>query len=177
MTKVTKVTKVTARLVAGFGLLACAACAKSGEQAGAPPAAPPAAGPPAAAPAAAAVPDGAAIFAQTCQMCHQANGQGIPGSFPPQAGSPFVNGDKTRLIRIVLNGLQGPVTVDGKHYNNVMPPWKMRTDAELAAVITYVRSHFGNNSSAVTPEEVARERAATASRPTPWTIEELERAH
>ena len=153
-------------------VLALAACGKSGES-GAPPATPPAATPPAApAPATAAV-DGQAVFTQTCQMCHQANGQGIPGTYPPQAGSPFINGDKTKLIRLVLGGLTGPVTVEGRTYNNVMPPWKMKSDAEIAAVLTYVRSHFGNNAGAVTAEEVAQQRAATASRTAPWTIADL----
>ncbi len=158
--------------------LALAACGKSGESGSPPaaapaPAAPPAAAPPASpAPASAAV-DGQAVFTQTCQMCHQANGQGIPGTYPPQAGSPYINGDKTKLIRIVLNGLTGPVTVEGRTYNNVMPPWKMKSDAEIAAVLTYVRSHFGNNASAVTADEVAQQRAATASRAAPWTIADL----
>lgn len=134
----------------------------------------PAANPAPPPPAVAAV-NGQAIFARTCQTCHQANGQGIPNTYPPQAGSPFVNGDKSKLIRIALNGLQGPVTVDGKRYNNVMPPWKSLSDAEMAAVLTYVRSSFGNTGDAVTADEVARERAATASRTTMWTMAELER--
>jgi mono/diheme cytochrome c family protein len=97
----------------------------------------------------------------------------MPGSFPPIAGSEIITGDKARLIRLVLHGLQGPITVHGQRYNNVMPPWKSLSDADMAAVLTYVRSNFGNSASAVTPEEVATERSATASRTTMWTASEL----
>jgi mono/diheme cytochrome c family protein len=161
---------------AAFAALLCAAAACSkGENpppAAAPPAAAPATPPPASGVAAS---NGQAVFARTCQTCHQANGQGMPGTYPPQAGSPYVTGDKTKLIRIALNGLQGPITVEGKRYSNVMPPWKSLSDADMAAVLTYVRSNFGNSASAVTPDEVAHERAATASRTTMWTVQELER--
>ena len=98
----------------------------------------------------------------------------MPGTFPPIAGSEIINGDKRKLIRLVLHGLQGPITVAGQRYNNVMPPWKSLSDAEMAAVLTYERSNFGNSSSAVTAEEVARERAATTSRATMWTMQELD---
>lgn len=137
----------------------------------------PAAEAPAAAPATPAVADGQAVFARTCQTCHQANGQGLPNTFPPLTASVLVNGDKGRLIRLALHGLQGRIVVDGKPYNNVMPPWKSLSDADMAAVLTYVRSHFTNTGDAVTADEVARERAATASRMTMWTIVELERSN
>jgi mono/diheme cytochrome c family protein len=116
---------------------------------------------------------GAAVFGRTCQTCHQANGNGMPGTFPPLAGSDIAAGDKTMLIKLVLHGLQGPITVKGQRYNNVMPPWQSLSDGELAAVLSYVRHSFGNNAPAVTAEDVARERAATSSRTTPWTIGEL----
>ena len=111
-----------------------------------------------------------------CQTCHQANGEGLAGAYPPLAGSELVNGDPAIPIRVVLHGLQGPVTVKGQSYNAVMPAYgtgQPMTDDEVAAVLTYVRSSFGNSASAVTPEMVARERPATASRTTPWTAEEL----
>lgn len=117
---------------------------------------------------------GAAIFQRTCQTCHQANGMGMPGTFPPLAGSEIVTADKAMVIRLALHGLQGPITVKGQRYNNVMPPWKSLSDAEMAAVLTYARSSFGNNASAVTAEEVGQERTATSSRTTPWTIQELQ---
>lgn len=144
-------------------------------------AAPPAAAPAPAAPAAdtsnatasAGGADGQAVYGRTCVTCHQANGQGMPGAFPPLADSEWVSGDKNRVIRIVLHGLQGPITVKGQQYNNAMTPWKSLSDAEIAAVVSYVRSNFGNNASPVTAQEVAAQRAATASRTTPYTAAEL----
>ncbi len=160
-------------LATAVGLSACGGGGEAQAGAGAGAAQTPAAQPAAAQPAVAQAPNGQAVFARTCQTCHQANGQGTPGTFPPLAGSEIAAGDKARVIRIALHGLMGPITVKGTRYNNVMPPWKSLSDAELAAVLTYVRSNFGNNASAVTPEEVAAERAATASRTTMWRIEEL----
>lgn len=116
---------------------------------------------------------GQAIFAGTCAACHQASGQGSPGLDPPLAGSEYVTGDAGRMIRIVLRGLTGPVTVRGAQYNGQMPPWQQMSDAELAAVISYVRSSWGNAAGAVTGEDVARERAASAGRAGPWTAAEL----
>ncbi len=162
-------------LRAGMLFVACAlvaACAKGSETPGGAADTAKAAGPAPAAPAAATA-DGRAVFMRTCVTCHQQNGQGIQGTFPPIAENPVATGDKAVLIRMVLHGLSGPVTVKGVRYNNVMPPWKSLSDAELAAVLTYVRSNFGNTADAVTPEEVARERAATASRTTMWTPAEL----
>lgn len=121
--------------------------------------------------------NGQAVFGRTCVTCHQANGQGLAGAFPPLARSPYVSGEKAKLIRLVLNGLSGPVTVGGQRFNGVMPPWKGQlSDAEVAAVLTYVRSSFGNTAGAVSAPEVQQERAATASRNAPWTIQELDRA-
>jgi mono/diheme cytochrome c family protein len=118
--------------------------------------------------------DGQAVFSSRCAACHQANGRGLPGAFPPLAGSPFVAGDSARLVRLVLYGLTGPVTVEGSTFNGAMPAWKDQlSDAEVAAVLTYVRSHFGNQAPAVSAELVAQERAATASRTAPWTVGEL----
>jgi len=165
--------------LAMIAALAGAACGGGERAAPAGPPAPPAAQPPAAAPApaapgaAAAGPSGVAVFQRTCQTCHQATGQGMPGTFPPLAGSHIATGDKSRLIRLALHGLQGPITVAGRTYNNVMPPWKSLSDDDMAAVLTYVRSNFGNSADAVTAAEVARERAATASRTTMWTAREL----
>ncbi|NNF03047.1 MAG: cytochrome c, partial [Rhodothermales bacterium] len=65
---------------------------------------------------------GEAVYSKYCVTCHQADGQGIPGAFPPVAGAEWVDGDPGRLIRLVLNGMQGPITVRGEEYNNVMTP-------------------------------------------------------
>lgn len=122
-------------------------------------------------------PTGATIY-QRCATCHQANGKGIPGAFPPLAGSEWANAkDPGVPIRIVLHGLNGSITVAGKRFNSAMPPYgtnQPMDDSAVAAVLTYVRSSWGNASNAVTPAEVASQRAATASRTTPWTAQLLE---
>lgn len=166
--------RFTTALVAGVAVLS--ACGKGSETGGTPEAGAQAAATPAtAAPApAAATADGRAVFMRTCVTCHQQNGQGIQGTFPPIAENAVITGDKARLIRLALHGLSGPVMVKGVQYNNVMPPWKSLSDAEMAAVLTYVRSNFGNTADAVTAAEVAAERAATASRTTMWTAAELD---
>lgn len=102
--------------------------------------------------------DGAALYA-TCSACHQANGAGIPGAFPPLAESEWVNGPVENLIRIQLRGLMGPITVKGVTYNSVMPANAALSDEEIAAVLTHVRSNFGNNASAVTAAQVAAHRS------------------
>jgi mono/diheme cytochrome c family protein len=122
----------------------------------------------------AGVVDGASVFSGHCAACHQATGQGLPGAFPPLAGSEFVLGDAERVVRIVLRGLSGPVTVGGLSFNGAMPAWADQlSDAEIAVVLTYVRTSFGNTAPAVTADVVAAQRAATASRTAPWTAGEL----
>jgi mono/diheme cytochrome c family protein len=119
---------------------------------------------------------GRVVYA-TCTTCHQQNGEGLAGSFPPLAGSSIATGAPEIPIAIVLHGMQGPLTVKGVEYNGVMTPWgPMFDDLQIAAVLTYVRSQWGNSASAVTPEQVARVRAATSSRTTMWTWEELQKA-
>ncbi|HEY2806105.1 MAG TPA: cytochrome c [Gemmatimonadales bacterium] len=166
--------RLVSRVIVPLALGAIGACNKA-ETPSARPAADTA--PPAAEASATEASQGQKVFARTCQMCHQMNGQGIPGTYPPQAGSPYINGDKAKLIRIALNGLQGPVTVEEKNYNGVMPPQRaVLSDSDLAAVLTYVRGHFGNTASAVTPDEVAHERGATANRTALWTIDALNKS-
>ncbi len=120
-----------------------------------------------AAPASARV-DGAQVYAGKCAACHQASGAGLTGIFPPLADSPWVTGSERRLVQILLHGIQGPIEVLETTYNGLMPAWNMLSDEELAAVATYVRGTFGNQASAITAEFVSAERAATASRVTPW---------
>jgi len=92
----------------------------------------------------------------TCVACHQAEGQGVAPVFPPLAGSEWVNGPVENLIRIQLRGLQGPITVKGVDYGAAaMPANATMTDDQIAEVLTYIRSSWGNNSSAVTPDMVA----------------------
>jgi mono/diheme cytochrome c family protein len=116
--------------------------------------------------------DGAAVYAARCVACHQPTGAGLPGVFPPLAGSEWVAAKAPVLIQIVLHGAQGPITVKGATFNGQMPPFGAQIDdAELAAVATYVRSQWGNNADAVTPAMVAEQRAATAARTSPWNGE------
>jgi mono/diheme cytochrome c family protein len=125
-------------------------------------------------PSAGAAQDGQQIFTTRCAACHQADGSGIPGMFPPLAGSEWMTGDSGRPIRILLHGLEGETEVKGEVYSGMMPAWGgALSDAEIAAVLTYARSHLGNDAGPVTAAEVAKIRAATASRKTPWTAKEL----
>jgi len=130
---------------------------------------------PAAAVAQASAPDGASLYLR-CAACHQPTGQGLPGAFPPLAGSEIANGPASIPIRIVLRGLTGPITVHGTQYNGNMPPYGNTiemSDAEVAAVLSYVRSQWGNAGGPVTAEQVAAERAAIASKTGQWTAAEL----
>jgi len=100
---------------------------------------------------------GERIFSSICTACHQPSGLGIPGVFPPLAGSDFLNADKQRALHILLNGLQGEVTVNGKKFNNVMPRLDL-SDEDIANVLTFVYSSWGNSGKEVSPAEVAAAR-------------------
>ena len=96
------------------------------------------------------------IFESNCSACHNANGSGQSGVFPPLAGNPMVTGSPDKVIAAVKNGLTGQTTVNGKSYNGSMPAWKSKlSDAEIADVITYIRSSWGNKADAVTEAQVA----------------------
>ena len=118
--------------------------------------------------------DGARIFAITCAACHLANGLGTEGKVPPLAGSEWVTGNEGWLIRIVLHGLVGDVEVQGEVFNGAMPTWGGAfSDVQIASVLTFVRRSWGNRAPPVTAEIVARIRATTISRKSPWTVREL----
>jgi mono/diheme cytochrome c family protein len=120
--------------------------------------------------------NGATVFATACLSCHQANGEGVPDKYPPLAGSEWVTGSEERMLRIVISGLTGEVEVQGEMFSGVMPGWgPTLSNAEIAAVATYVRSQWGNAAPAVDTATVARVRAASATRTTPWTVAELRR--
>src|SRR5438067_8617044 len=110
---------------------------------------------------------GKKVFAANCQTCHQANGLGVPGQYPPLAGSEFTTGGSRRPAMIVLKGLQGPVTVKGQKFGSaVMQPWdKTLTDQKIADVLTYERSEWGNSASPVTAEQIAALRKELANHP------------
>ena len=121
----------------------------------------------------AVVSPGQAIYEALCLNCHQAAGQGLTGVYPPLAKSEWVSGDPQILIRITMHGLAGPTKVLGKDYGLVpMPPMGL-DDQQLADVLTYVRSAFGNKAPAVKSEEVKAVRDATKGRTAPWTASEL----
>jgi len=134
--------------------------------------------PPAAGAAQAAEPaaDGALLYTAICQPCHQEGGVGVEGKYPPLAGSEWLNGDPSIPVRIVLNGLTGPIQVKGKTIVNEMPAFGAQlNDAEIAAVVSYVRSSFGNRAAAVDAKLVREWRDRTASLG-PWTAERLKAA-
>jgi mono/diheme cytochrome c family protein len=124
----------------------------------------------------AGIKQGEKAFGMYCAPCHQATGLGVPNQFPPLAGSEWVLAPKhDRIIRIVLNGFQGPVEVKGAQYNNAMPPWKdSLKDEDIANILSYVRQAWGNKADIVKPEEVKAIREATAQRAEPWTSPELQ---
>lgn len=97
---------------------------------------------------------GKRLFTTICAACHQPTGQGIPGRFPPLAGSDFLNADKHRAIKIVVNGLQGELVVNGQRFNNAMPKFPL-TDRDIACALTFVYNSFGNSGKEVSPDEVS----------------------
>jgi len=104
---------------------------------------------------------GSVLFKGTCSVCHQESGQGLPNVFPPLAGSDFLKADHLRAIAIVLNGLNGPVTVNGTTYNSVMPPMSQLNDDEIANILTYVTNSWGNSGAAMNSAQVKQTREKT----------------
>jgi len=98
---------------------------------------------------------GQKIYDANCSACHGTDGAGRPGAFPPLAGNAMVTGSPEKVIAVVKDGLTGPTTVNGKAYSASMPAWKASlSDNQIAAVITYIRSSWGNNAGAVTEAQV-----------------------
>ncbi|GGP24192.1 hypothetical protein GCM10010971_00110 [Silvimonas amylolytica] len=122
-----------------------------------------------AAPAKSATADGAALFAANCVACHQATGLGVPGAFPPLAGSEYLNGKPDVTVQILLHGIKGSITVKGNTFNGEMPNFGAKfSDAEIAAVATHVRSQWGNKGVAIDTAAVAKGRDLTKAQTTPW---------
>ena len=111
--------------------------------------------------------DGGAIFAANCAACHQANGQGLPGVFPPLAGSEWVVGDPQVLANILLHGITGEITVKGNKYQGAMPAFPQLSDAELAGIASFIRGNWSNKAEPLQAELFAKERA-DGSRTTPF---------
>ncbi len=128
---------------------------------------------------ASSIANGKGIYTLSCQLCHQPNGLGLPGAFPPLAGTEFVTGDDRRLVAIVLKGIQGPIKVADKMYATGMPQPDvmfpvLKEDKNVADVLNYVRNSFGNKSDkAITPEFVGKVRAEFAGKAVQWTEQEL----
>ena len=121
---------------------------------------------------------GQTVYMQVCFACHQPTGLGLPGMFPPLAGSDWVAAKKPdRIIRMVLHGFTGPITLNGRPFASpapLMPPQGAAlSDTQIADVLTYVRSSFGNKAAAVTPAEVAAIREAEKARSAMWTEAEI----
>jgi mono/diheme cytochrome c family protein len=118
--------------------------------------------------------NGASLFVANCSSCHGADGSGIRGAFPPLNGSSIVQGDKGSLIKILLHGLQGQVTVKGEQYNGTMPSFgNILSDEQISATLTYIRSMPENTAGAVSSEEVSKVRSETSARQQAWTPNEL----
>jgi mono/diheme cytochrome c family protein len=112
------------------------------------------------------------VYKHLCLNCHQPTGLGLPGIYPPLAGSEWVTGNSTPLIKMLLHGVRGPMTVAGKPYNNFMPPSGL-SDRQIADVLSWTRSRFSGGAPNVTVDEVKKIRAASKGRALPWSAEEL----
>ena len=120
---------------------------------------------------------GSATYA-LCGGCHQGSGMGVPGQFPPLAGSDWAMGGTERNIRVVLHGLVGPIKVKGADFAtpNAMPPQgAVLSDQDIANVLTFIRNSWGNKAGLVTKEMVQKVREAEKARATPWTAAELDK--
>ncbi len=104
---------------------------------------------------------GKQIYMTVCVACHQKDGGGVPRLNPPLIKTDYVLGDKTRLVTIILKGLNQPIEIEDEEYNNAMPAQAQLTDLQIADVLTFVRNNFGNKASAITPAEVKAVRAKT----------------
>ncbi len=115
------------------------------------------------------------LYTMNCVACHKQTGVGAPGQFPPLVNSKWVTGDPGIPIRILLQGLQGPIEVQGETYNGNMPEFGSRlNDKKIALVLTHIRTSWGNQAAEIKPEEVSFLRKTTKSRSAPWSAEELE---
>jgi mono/diheme cytochrome c family protein len=103
---------------------------------------------------------GQQLYQKYCLTYHQSDGGGVPRMTPPLFGTDYTTGDKKRLISIVLNGLNEPIEVQDENYFSPMASFSYLTDKEIASILTYVRTHFGNKAGPVTDKEVTAVRKA-----------------
>lgn len=111
--------------------------------------------------------EGEQLYSQYCANCHQLNGKGDGTRNPPLAGSEWVTGDKKRLMQVVIHGLNGPITVKGAGYNEVMPAHAYLNDRQLASILSYIRQSWGNNAGFITTNEIPRNRKFKDKLPNP----------
>ena len=104
---------------------------------------------------------GKKVYNAFCITCHQADGGGVPQLNPPLQKTAYVLGSKTKLIRVILKGMDSHEEIDGETYSNTMAPFNYLTDQQIADVLTYVRNSFGNKATVVTPGDVKYVRART----------------
>ena len=102
---------------------------------------------------------GKAVYNKYCLTCHQSDGSGVPNMHPPLTPGSWVGNDPNELIAIMMKGLSGKIEVNGEVYKNFMPSHAQLTDEQLADVLSYIRSSFGNNFEPVTPEMVKKVRS------------------
>ena len=107
---------------------------------------------------------GKKIYEDNCLVCHQEDGSGVPGMNPPLIKTKWVLGEKNQLIQILVNGLNKPIEIEGETYQNPMPAQNHLSNDQIAAVLTYVRSSFGNKASPITVADVGRIRSSTKSK-------------
>lgn len=116
--------------------------------------------------------DGKQIYTGNCAACHQATGLGLAGVFPPLVSSEWVVESPVILTNILLHGIQGRMTVKGVSYQGVMPAWNHLSDAEIAAVASYIRSDWGNKATLITGDDVKKQRELSKARTAPYKNEE-----
>ena len=118
--------------------------------------------------------DGKRLFGNYCAACHQGDGSGTEDGPPPLEYSPWIKGPKQHPIRIVLDGLHGPIIVNDKLYNLEMPGFgAILSDSQLSSILTYARQAFGRQDDEITAQEVAKYRSESADRKRYWTASEL----
>lgn len=106
-------------------------------------------------------PEGKKVYSETCVVCHQENGQGLPGAFPPLANSDYMMADKQRIIEGIVNGVTGEITVNGEQYNGIMPPQEL-TAEQTRDVVNYVLNSWGNDGGEVMLSDVEKVKAVAA---------------
>ncbi len=98
--------------------------------------------------------EGKDVYLRHCMSCHQKNGSGVPGMYPPLQKSNWINGDKKKIINVVLNGLEGEIEVNGEVFSQTMPKQNYLTNKQVAQVLSYLRKNFGNQADSVKVKDV-----------------------